>query len=182
MACVYVCVCVFIYPTHKLAPILLSPSLTPSPPVYLMVTRIFMSMALAAGLVSWLICVLALMQHKSLWLFLSAIAYTVQGWLYIHSPTSPPPSPSVFPQLYVLAVDVYESPIHNHTGFHYIHNHTGLHTQSYCLIVYTNLLFHSVGGSLCKYTMYIALPIVYCYVCGAITPYWWRLQSYDHFS
>ena len=54
-----------------------------------------MSAALAAGLISWLICVLALMQHKSLWLFLSAIAYTVQGLMNSLITLSPPP-PSLF--------------------------------------------------------------------------------------
>ena len=44
-----------------------------------------MSAALVAGLVSWLMCVLGLMQQKSLWLFLSAIVYTVQGLFNIPS-------------------------------------------------------------------------------------------------
>ena len=79
--------------TGFLSPLPLPPSILTA--AYLMITRVFMSAALAAGLISWLICVLALMQHKSLWLFLSAIAYTVQGLMNSLITLSPPP-PSLF--------------------------------------------------------------------------------------
>ena len=40
-----------------------------------------MSAALGAGLCAWLVCILALVQRKARWLFVSAIVYTVQGKL-----------------------------------------------------------------------------------------------------
>ena len=49
--------------------------------VYLITTRVFMSAALGAGLCAWLVCILALVQRKARWLFVSAIVYTVQGKL-----------------------------------------------------------------------------------------------------
>ena len=46
---------------------------------YLLFSRIFMFLALVAGVCAWIVCVLALIQRKARWLFVSAIVYVFQG-------------------------------------------------------------------------------------------------------
>ena len=46
---------------------------------YLIASRLFMCLALGAGLFAWVVSIVGLIQHRAVWLMISGVCYAVQG-------------------------------------------------------------------------------------------------------